>query len=72
MESATGKGLTGAGAGVTERGVTALGDDESGCGGETVDWTSAVGVAPDEAVAEIRDVLDSIGDTCPECPPEAD
>jgi hypothetical protein len=28
------------------------------------------GISPDEAVAEIRDVLDSIGDTCPECPPE--
>jgi hypothetical protein len=28
------------------------------------------GVSPDEAVAEIRDVMDSIGDTCPECPPE--
>jgi hypothetical protein len=28
------------------------------------------GVSADEAVAEIRDVLDSIGDTCPECPPE--
>ena len=28
------------------------------------------GVSPDRAVAEIRDVLDSIGDTCPECPPE--
>ncbi|WP_230646790.1 hypothetical protein [Bradyrhizobium sp. Leaf401] len=26
------------------------------------------GVSPDEAVAEVRDVLDSIGDTCPECP----
>jgi hypothetical protein len=24
----------------------------------------------DAAVAEIREVLDSIGDTCPECPPE--
>jgi hypothetical protein len=23
----------------------------------------------EEAIAEIRDVLDSIGDTCPECPP---
>ena len=23
-----------------------------------------------EAVAEIEDVLDSIGDTCPECPPD--
>ena len=28
------------------------------------------GVSPDEAIAEIREVLDSIGDTCPECPPE--
>jgi hypothetical protein len=28
------------------------------------------GVTPDEAVAEIRDVLASIGDTCPECPPD--
>jgi hypothetical protein len=28
------------------------------------------GVSPDQAVAEIRDVNDSIGDTCPECPPE--
>ena len=26
------------------------------------------GVSPDEAAAEIRDVLNSIGDTCPECP----
>ena len=26
------------------------------------------GVSPDEAVAEVRDVLASIGDTCPECP----
>jgi hypothetical protein len=25
------------------------------------------GLSPDEAVAEVRDVLDSIGDTCPEC-----
>jgi hypothetical protein len=24
--------------------------------------------SPDEAVAEIRDALGSIGDTCPECP----
>jgi hypothetical protein len=24
----------------------------------------------DEAVAEVRDVLSSIGDTCPECPPD--
>jgi hypothetical protein len=27
-------------------------------------------VTPDEAAAEVRDILDSIGDTCPECPPE--
>jgi hypothetical protein len=27
------------------------------------------GVCPDEAAAEVREVLDSIGDTCPECPP---
>ncbi|PDT85751.1 hypothetical protein CO669_31215 [Bradyrhizobium sp. Y36] len=26
------------------------------------------GVSPDEAIAEMRDVLDSIGDNCPECP----
>lgn len=26
------------------------------------------GVSPKKAVAEVRDVLDSIGDTCPECP----
>ena len=28
------------------------------------------GVSPDEAVAEVCDLLDSIGDTCPECPPK--
>jgi hypothetical protein len=28
------------------------------------------GISPEEAVAEIRNVLDSIGDTCPECLPE--
>ncbi|MCK1575077.1 hypothetical protein [Bradyrhizobium sp. 174] len=28
------------------------------------------GVTPDAAAAEVRDVLNSIGDTCPECPPE--
>ena len=27
--------------------------------------------SPEEVVAEIRDVLDSVGDSCPECPPEA-
>jgi hypothetical protein len=26
------------------------------------------GLSPDAAVAEIREILDSIGDTCPECP----
>lgn len=26
------------------------------------------GVSPEAAAAEIRDVLNSIGDTCPECP----
>ena len=28
------------------------------------------GVSPEEAIAELRDVLSSIGDTCPECPPD--
>lgn len=27
-------------------------------------------ISPEEAVADIRDVLDSIGDTCPECLPD--
>ncbi|MEH2545612.1 hypothetical protein V1283_002257 [Bradyrhizobium sp. AZCC 2262] len=27
------------------------------------------GVSPDEAAVEVREVLESIGDTCPECPP---
>jgi hypothetical protein len=26
------------------------------------------GVSPEEAVAAVRDVLDAIGDSCPECP----
>ena len=26
------------------------------------------GISPHDAAAEVRDVLDSIGDTCPECP----
>lgn len=26
-------------------------------------------LSTDQALAEIRDVLNSIGDTCPECPP---
>src|SRR4030095_130658 len=28
------------------------------------------GVSPDAAAAEVRDLLNSIGDTCPECPPD--
>jgi hypothetical protein len=28
------------------------------------------GLSPETAVAEVREVLDSIGDTCPECPPQ--
>ena len=28
------------------------------------------GLSSDAAVAEVREVLDSIGDTCPECPPD--
>jgi hypothetical protein len=32
--------------------------------------TPPAGVSTDEAAAEVRDVLDSIGDTCPECPPD--
>ncbi|MFT4118131.1 hypothetical protein [Bradyrhizobium sp.] len=28
------------------------------------------GVTPDAAVVEMRDVLDSVGDTCPECLPD--
>ncbi|MCK1337533.1 hypothetical protein IVB38_16245 [Bradyrhizobium sp. 38] len=31
----------------------------------------AAGLSPDQAVAEIWDVLESIGDTCPDCSPEA-
>jgi hypothetical protein len=27
------------------------------------------GLSPEAAVLEVREVLDSIGDTCPECPP---
>ncbi|MBR0728663.1 hypothetical protein JQ595_07860 [Bradyrhizobium japonicum] len=30
------------------------------------------GISPEEAIAEIHDVLDSIGDTCPECPQQTD
>jgi hypothetical protein len=28
------------------------------------------GISAEVAVAEVRDVLDSIGDACPECPPD--
>ncbi|MBR0881213.1 hypothetical protein ABIF65_007758 [Bradyrhizobium japonicum] len=27
-----------------------------------------LGISPEAAIAAVRDVLDSIGDTCPECP----
>ncbi|QOZ51544.1 hypothetical protein [Bradyrhizobium sp. CCBAU 53338] len=27
------------------------------------------GLSPNQAVGEIQDVLDAIGDTCPDCPP---
>jgi hypothetical protein len=27
-----------------------------------------LGVSADEAVAAVRDLLDTVGDTCPECP----
>jgi hypothetical protein len=30
----------------------------------------AFGLTPDQAVAVVDDVLASIGDTCPECPPD--
>jgi hypothetical protein len=29
-----------------------------------------LGISPERAVATVRDLLDTIGDTCPECPPE--
>jgi len=29
-----------------------------------------LGVSTEEAIAELRDVLYSMGDTCPECPPD--
>ncbi|WP_334374798.1 hypothetical protein [Bradyrhizobium sp. AZCC 1719] len=28
------------------------------------------GLSPEQAVPEVRDMLDSMGDTCPECPPD--
>lgn len=30
------------------------------------------GASPEEAAAEVREVLDSIGDPCPECRPDPD
>ncbi|MGX4805455.1 hypothetical protein [Bradyrhizobium guangdongense] len=33
---------------------------------------SPTGFSQEEAEAEVRDVLDSIGDSCPECPSDAD
>jgi hypothetical protein len=29
-----------------------------------------LGISSERAVATVRDVFDTIGDTCPECPPE--
>jgi hypothetical protein len=29
-----------------------------------------LGISPERAVAAVYSVLDTIGDTCPECPPE--
>jgi hypothetical protein len=29
---------------------------------------SRAGISPEAAVAKVRDVLETIGDTCPECP----
>ncbi len=37
---------------------------------DIADQHPPAGVSRDEAIHEIRDVLDSIGDSCPECPPE--
>jgi hypothetical protein len=30
-----------------------------------------LGISPDEAAATVEVLLGSIGDTCPECPPDA-
>ena len=30
-----------------------------------------LGISPDEATATVENLLGSIGDTCPECPPDA-
>lgn len=53
-------------------------DDEASVAGHARDRACEIarrdpppGVRPDDAVAEVRDVLDSIGDTCPECTPTA-
>ena len=35
-------------------------------------YASPDGLSRAEAVAEIEDVLASIGDTCPECPPDSE
>ena len=35
---------------------------------DTIRLNPLAGISPDEAAAEVRDVLDSIGETCPECP----
>jgi hypothetical protein len=37
---------------------------------DIADREPPIGVSRDEAIAEIKEVLESIGDVCPECPPE--
>jgi hypothetical protein len=37
---------------------------------DMADQHPPAGVSQDEAIAAIQEVLDSIGETCPECPPE--
>ena len=39
---------------------------------EVAEQNPPSGLSPDDAVAEVSEVLDSIGDTCPECPPGPD
>ena len=35
-------------------------------------WDPRSGISPEKASTEVCDILDLIGDTCPECPPELD
>jgi hypothetical protein len=43
--------------------------EEHGWAKDGADPHAPNGLSPDQAVAEVREVLDSIGDTCPECTP---